>query len=453
MKSVDANYLNVGPRLMVTFSVLIVLILGGNGLLIWQFRIASLQTERLTRVSRQLITVQRLQEQLLIFHQRLDEIAQSKDAHRLVTEAEPLLKSLLEQTQQTRKTLTRLPSEIPVDPLEAIEVTLPSQLEGITALSKSGDWEAVNLRLANQLKPMEIQTSALVDSIDHEVSGEMTQAVANMGSLQRRILFIVPTTTIFTFFVASFFGWSIARRIIELRMDERVKERTRIARELHDTLLQSFHGLLLRFQAVTCLLPECPAEAKQKLNSAIDQAADAITEGRDAVQGLRSSLVETNDLADAIRTIGEELAAQVALGGTNHNATTFRVQVEGTPRSLHPILRDEVYRIATEALRNACRHAQARQIEAEIHYDERQLRLRVRDDGKGIDPKILSGDPQAGHFGLSGMRERAKLVGGMLTVWSELDSGTEVELSIPAVVAYATSPRRSWLSEKFRVEQ
>jgi len=229
----------------------------------------------------------------------------------------------------------------------------------------------------------------------------------------------------------------------EMTLDARVGERTRIARELHDTLLQSLHGLLLRFQAASNLLPERPAEAKQRLDSAIDQAAQAITEGRDAVQGLRSSAVESNDLALAVSALGKELAADE----TNRNSAVLQVAVEGTPRNLHPILRDEVYRIAGEALRNASRHAQARQIEVEIRYDERELRLRVRDDGKGIDPKVLTGDGRAGHFGLRGMRERAKLVGGKLDVWSELDTGTEVELTIPASLAYAKSPpRRSWFS-------
>jgi signal transduction histidine kinase/streptogramin lyase len=230
-----------------------------------------------------------------------------------------------------------------------------------------------------------------------------------------------------------------------MQVEARVNERTRIARDLHDTLLQSFHGLILRFQAATNLLPERPAEAKQRFESAIDQAAQAVTEGRDAVQGLRSSTVETNDLAMAISALGEELAAD----GTIADSALFRMAVEGTPRNLHPILRDEVYRIAGETLRNAFRHAQARQIEVEIHYDARQFRLRVRDDGKGIDPEILGEDPRPGHFGLHGMRERAKIVGGQLDVWSELDSGTEVELSIPASRAYATpSTRRSWWSGK-----
>jgi signal transduction histidine kinase len=152
--------------------------------------------------------------------------------------------------------------------------------------------------------------------------------------------------------------------------------------------------------------------------------------------------VVTNDLAFAVSALGEELAADE----TNQNSAAFRVEVEGTPRNLHPILRDEVYRIAGEAMRNAFRHAQARQIEVEIQYEERQLRLRVRDDGNGVDPKLLKDEGRPGHWGLNGMHERAKLLGARLDVWSQLDSGTEVELSVPASIAYAPSPasRRSW---------
>jgi signal transduction histidine kinase len=230
------------------------------------------------------------------------------------------------------------------------------------------------------------------------------------------------------------------RHQFEMTLDARVGERTRIARELHDTLLQSFHGLLLRFQTVSQLLPE-RSEAKEKLDSAIEQAAEAITEGRDAVQGLRDSTVQGNDLALAISTLGEELAAD----STNHRPA-FRVAVEGESRNLHPILRDETYKIAAEALRNAFRHAQAQQIEVEIRYDNEQFRLRVRDDGKGINPAVLSRERSEGHYGLPGMRERATIMGGKLVVWSEVDAGTEVELRVPASKAYATAQRRSWLS-------
>jgi ligand-binding sensor domain-containing protein/signal transduction histidine kinase len=234
-------------------------------------------------------------------------------------------------------------------------------------------------------------------------------------------------------------------RQFNMRLEERVGERTRIARDLHDTLLQSFHGILLYLQSGIHQLPEHPAEAKKTFEDAVDQAERAIVEGRDSVQGLRASTVERNDLPSAIKTLSGELAA----ADSRPDRPEFGVQVEGTPRNLHPILRDEVYRIAGEAMRNAFLHADAKQIEVEIHYDERQIRLRVRDDGKGINPKLLSDDGPEGHFGLRGMRERAKLIGGKLTVWSELDAGTEVELSIPAARAYtAPAGQRSWLAEK-----
>jgi signal transduction histidine kinase len=229
----------------------------------------------------------------------------------------------------------------------------------------------------------------------------------------------------------------------EMTLDARVGERTSIARELHDTLLQSFHGLLLRFQIVSELLPERPVDAKEQLDRSIERAAMAITEGRDAVQGLRASTVQTNDLARAVNSLGEEMATDPA----NQAAPGFRATVEGEPRDLHPILRDEIYRIAAEALRNAFRHAEARQVEVEIRYDNQQFRLRVRDDGKGIDTAVLSGQEPEGHYGLPGMRERGKLIGGKLVIWSEVGTGTEVELRIPAAAAYATASKRSWISE------
>ena len=230
----------------------------------------------------------------------------------------------------------------------------------------------------------------------------------------------------------------------EATLDARVGERTRIARELHDTLLQGFHGLLLRLQTASYLLAEQPADGKAILDSAIRQAAKAITEGRDAVQGLRASTVEGNDLAMAIRTLGDEFA-------TDPKSPTpfFTVGVEGEPRDLHPIIRDEIYKIAAEALRNAFRHAQAGRVEVEIRYGSDEFRLRVRDDGKGIDKTVLAVHGVEGHYGLRGMPERAALIGGKLAVWSEVGEGTEVELSIPARAVYATAAARSWWSRAF----
>ena len=223
-------------------------------------------------------------------------------------------------------------------------------------------------------------------------------------------------------------------REFNAHLEGRVDERLRVARDLHDTLLQSFQGLLLRFQGAHNLLPGRVADARQVLETAIDEAAQAITEARDAVQDLRASAVVTNDLAKAVEALGKDLAEQQR--ARNGETTAFAVETEGASRELHPILRDEIYRIIGEALRNAFRHSRARRIEVEIRYDAGRLRMRVRDDGIGTGASVLQ-KGRAGHFGLRGMRERAKGIGGQLEVWSEQGAGTEVELTMPASVAYA----------------
>jgi signal transduction histidine kinase len=222
------------------------------------------------------------------------------------------------------------------------------------------------------------------------------------------------------------------RHRFEMALEARVSERTRIARDLHDTLLQSFHGLLLRFQTVSQLWAQRPELAKEKLDGAIDAAARAITEGRNAVQGLRQSTAGTSDIVDAINTLGTELAA--ARG--DRQAPAFRVTAEGEPRPLHPIVRDDIYKITAEALRNAFRHAEAASVDVEIRYDRQQFRLRVQDDGKGFDDALLPRQLAAGHYGVPGMRERAALMGGTLTVWSKEGAGTAVELCVPSRSAY-----------------
>ena len=223
-------------------------------------------------------------------------------------------------------------------------------------------------------------------------------------------------------------------RQFNIRAEERVNERTRIARDLHDTLLQSFQGVLLKFHALSYKLQDRP-ETRSELEAAVEQARTAIAEGRDAVQGLRRTTLIANDLANSIGVIGEGLVADQPAG----EAPRFSVQVEGASRNLRPLVRDEVYRIAAEAMRNAFRHAKARQIEVEIHYDRRELRLRIRDDGSGFDPQIIAAGGIAGHHGLPGMQERAKLAGGKLAIWSEVNSGTEIELTVPGAIAYAKS--------------
>jgi signal transduction histidine kinase/ligand-binding sensor domain-containing protein len=228
---------------------------------------------------------------------------------------------------------------------------------------------------------------------------------------------------------------------LQARLGERLLERERIARDLHDTLLQSFQGLMLHLQVVNELLPH--GRAKGELEKSLGLADLAIAEGRSAVYDLRSSAIATSDLPQSIKALGEELSA--------NNEAIFRLVVEGPPRKVRTIIRDEFYSITREALRNAFHHSHARHIEVEITYGGRGLVLRIRDDGEGIPPEVLE-DGRPGHYGVPGMRERAKQMGGKLDIWSGVGAGTEIEVRVSASFAYGTSPDRT-LFHMFRRKQ
>jgi len=235
------------------------------------------------------------------------------------------------------------------------------------------------------------------------------------------------------------FAYALRVRLITDRMrnrlEERVEERERIARELHDTLLQGVQGLILKFQEISEEIPH-DAPARKMMEKALDRADDVLIEGRDRVKDLRIQPAATPDLPPAIGTMGAELAKE--------QSTRFNLSVEGTPRALDPIVREEVLRIAHEALGNAFRHARASKIETEIIYHRAELRLRFRDDGRGIDSAILK-TGRADHWGLPGMRERAKKIRASFELWSRQGAGTEIELRVPARTAYLKNGRRwSW---------
>ena len=218
------------------------------------------------------------------------------------------------------------------------------------------------------------------------------------------------------------------------RLAARVAERERIARELHDTLLQGVQGLILRFQAVASRLPSNDPAA-HSMEDALSRADDVLAEGRARVRDLRRSAEATADLAEALAHGGAALAA-----GTG---TSFTVTTEGEPRPLHPIVRDEAFWVVHEGIANAIRHAGARCIEADVSYAADGLRVRCRDDGIGMDPAVAAaGRPE--HFGLRGMRERAQRIGGHLNVWSGDGAGTEIELQVPSAMAYADAPPARW---------
>ena len=187
-------------------------------------------------------------------------------------------------------------------------------------------------------------------------------------------------------------------------LEARVSERTRIARELHDTLLQSLHGLMFQYQAARNMLPREPDGAAEVLDSAIGATEQTITDSRGAIQHLRSEMGE-GDLGQWLTETGRTRRLHAADG----HAPVFRSTVEGERKTLSALPRDEVCRIAREILRNAFQHAQASSIEAEIRYDDREFRLRVRDDGKIVDPHVLKAGGTAGHWGLRGVgKERSK---------------------------------------------
>ena len=234
---------------------------------------------------------------------------------------------------------------------------------------------------------------------------------------------------------------------LEQRLEDRIRERTRIARELHDSLLQGFQGMMFRLEAVRRLLPNRPEEAADHLDVAIDAGLAAINEGRQAVGELRVSGPGGTDLPQALADLGSEFEPEVQLPGQlpgNYPgaAPDFRVLVQGRAIALIPIVRDEVYRIAREAVRNCFRHARAGLVEVEIVFAKGTFTVRVRDDGVGLDPAVLEHGYRKGHWGLPGMRERALEFGGELEVWSQRNAGTEIELKIDARIAYAHRPPR-----------
>jgi signal transduction histidine kinase len=208
--------------------------------------------------------------------------------------------------------------------------------------------------------------------------------------------------------------------------EEPLAERTRIAQELHDTLLQGFFAAQMQLQlAVGELPPDSPA--KPRFSGLIHLMSRAIEQGRLAIQGLRSPQEHVPSLGQAIAAVPNELGLEPAI--------QFRVVVEGTERQLNPSLSSEVYRVVREAIVNAYRHSGATDIEAQIEYRPGEFRASVRDNGCGIDPQNLQWT-QNGHWGLRGMRERAERIGARLRVLSRTALGTEVELRIPGSVAF-----------------
>src|SRR5467141_167005 len=219
-KALQAARLNIGPRLILGFAVIIFLMLAADAVLLWQFHLVRSEAERLNGIDQKLVAVLRVHTSLSAFHDRLAALVDSQDASRLVTEGGPLRSAVLEDTRRAMSALSRGPFEVQRDPtilptLHAVQSALPSQLEAITTLATSGDWRAVRLRLANQVTPLESLTSALVENVDREVGEEQAQTVVNIRRVQRLVFLVVPLTALLTLLIAATLGLAITRSITQ----------------------------------------------------------------------------------------------------------------------------------------------------------------------------------------------------------------------------------------------
>src|SRR5262245_33873559 len=212
--------INIGPRLSLCFLLIIVAMLAGNGVLLWQFQQSQNQVKRLTGVDQELIAVLQAHASLMSFYEKLDALAHSEDTTTLREQIEVLHRALIEDNLGIRNTLSQLPAEAELDPtllptLLAIQGELPAQLETIASLTKSGAWDSVRLRLANQVRPLESRSSQLVENVDRVVVEKRAQAILSMRQAEWGILLIVPLTTLITLVFAAFLGWAITRSITQ----------------------------------------------------------------------------------------------------------------------------------------------------------------------------------------------------------------------------------------------
>ena len=219
-KTLHTSRLNIGPRLILGFVFIIISMLAADAVILWQFHLVRTQAERLNGIDQKLVAVLRVHTSLLAFHDRLEELADSQDVGRLVTEGEPLRTAVLEDTRRAMSALSLLPFDLQRDPtilptLHAVQSALAWQLEDITTLASSGDWRAVHLRLANQVRPLESLTSDLVEKVDHEAGEQQAQTVRNIRRVQRLVFLIVPLTAAFTLLIAATLGLAITRSITQ----------------------------------------------------------------------------------------------------------------------------------------------------------------------------------------------------------------------------------------------
>jgi signal transduction histidine kinase len=218
-----------------------------------------------------------------------------------------------------------------------------------------------------------------------------------------------------------------ARAQVRRELEERLIERERIARDLHDTLLQGIQGLILRFQVATDRIPRGES-ARDLMERALERADQVLEESRNRVKELRTPGRGPGELSEALAETAQPMSAA--------HLIPYTVTITGTPQPLHPIVREEAFLIATEAIINAFRHSEASRVEIRLTYDVGFFQVSVDDDGCGIDREVLNAGGREEHWGLQGMRERARRIRAQFSIRSDTGRGTEVNLRLPAEVAY-----------------
>ena len=216
----QVHRLNIGPRLILCFAIILLAVFVGDAVILWQFHLVRAQAERLNDIDQKLVAVLRVHSSLLAFHDELEELTVSEDAARLVTEAGPLRTAVLTEAQHAKTVLSSLPSDLQRDPtvlptLEAIQSALPVQLDAITALAKLGDWSAVRQRVTNEIRPLISVSSVLVEKVDHEVGQEQAEIVEHTKRVEQRVFFAVPMTAVVMFLIAGTLGLGITRSITQ----------------------------------------------------------------------------------------------------------------------------------------------------------------------------------------------------------------------------------------------
>jgi signal transduction histidine kinase/ligand-binding sensor domain-containing protein len=309
------------------------------------------------------------------------------------------------------------------------------KLEGVDA-----DWQEAGTRrqaFYTHLSPGEYSFRVIACNND----GVWNETGATLGVVMKPAFYQTWWfTALVVFGAAGLLWWMVRLRIgsiahqLQGRLAERMAERERIARELHDTLLQSLFGLTLRFHTAANRLP-VGDPARDALDDALQQSDKVMQEGRERVMNLRARHTASTSLADALAEIGNQLRAI--------HPANFQITVKGQPRPLDAIVQEEILLIGREALTNAFSHSGAQNIITELSYQTAALQMSVSDDGRGIDEGVLQAGYRSGHWGLPGMRERASKMRGELRVGRSRDGGTQIDLQVPAGIVYrAETPKR-----------